>query len=389
MIDLADIFFTDFAQLGLGSLDRSRTQLAQGQGLPEQPRARGRGDLQRRRPVRSMLRRRRRRGRPPRDHAGHPLQPVQGSPTPATSPATADDRVGHFLNATKDFGIDRPRHQLRPDDQPLAAREGRPQGQALAPQEADRLVHRGHRPARVPARTSRRASASGTRRSRRSASATPSPSAGRRPGRDDFDPEDINYCTFRWITTDARLRHVVPAGQPADRRDDRRRRDLRRELDPVLEAGVRLPDRHAAAGRGGEAAGAAPAGRRRGDQPDPGGQDGLRPARRPPCSGAGGRSTRARPAWSPEVVPADWNALQWQLAPAAVAGPARGFCQYQHGMRPDDFGLAAIALADTPKPDADKDEDEDRQGQGEGQGEGRQEARSSPRSSSARRSRKS
>src|SRR5262249_29862816 len=21
-------------------------------------------------------------------------------------------------------------------------------------------------------------------------------------GRDDFDPEDINYCTFRWITTD-------------------------------------------------------------------------------------------------------------------------------------------------------------------------------------------
>ena len=20
-------------------------------------------------------------------------------------------------------------------------------------------------------------------------------------GRDDFDPEDINYCTFRWITT--------------------------------------------------------------------------------------------------------------------------------------------------------------------------------------------
>src|SRR6266446_8458982 len=21
------------------------------------------------------------------------------------------------------------------------------------------------------------------------------------PGRDEFDPEDINYCTFRWITT--------------------------------------------------------------------------------------------------------------------------------------------------------------------------------------------
>ena len=31
------------------------------------------------------------------------------------------------------------------------------------------------------------------------------PQRHRRPlagdGRDDFDPEDINYCTFRWITT--------------------------------------------------------------------------------------------------------------------------------------------------------------------------------------------
>ena len=29
-----------------------------------------------------------------------------------------------------------------------------------------------------------------------------SPCAGKNPGRDDFDPEDTNYCTFRWITPD-------------------------------------------------------------------------------------------------------------------------------------------------------------------------------------------
>ena len=93
-------------------------------------------------------------------------------------------------------------------------------------------------------------------------------------GRDDFDPEDINYCTFRWITTDADLRHVVPAGQPDDRRDDRRRRDLRRELDPVLEAGVRLPDRQHDRPPAGEAQADA-AGHRRGHQPDHGGEEGF------------------------------------------------------------------------------------------------------------------
>ena len=30
----------------------------------------------------------------------------------------------------------------------------------------------------------------------------PSPSAGKKSGRDVFDPEDTNYCTFRWITSD-------------------------------------------------------------------------------------------------------------------------------------------------------------------------------------------
>ena len=37
-------------------------------------------------------------------------------------------------------------------------------------------------------------------------------------GRDDFDPEDTNYCTFRWVTTDmrrARCRACGPTRSPA------------------------------------------------------------------------------------------------------------------------------------------------------------------------------
>ena len=65
----------------------------------------------------------------------------------------------------------------------------------------------------------------------------------------------------------------------------------------------------------------------------------------------------------PEVVPADQNYLQWQLAKNLARG-TRGFCQFQTGFQ-HDFGLAAIALADAPKPeppktDKDKEKDKDK-----------------------------
>ena len=63
----------------------------------------------------------------------------------------------------------------------------------------------------------------------------------------------------------------------------------------------------------------------------------------------------------PEAVPADQNFLEWQLARNLARG-SRGFCQFQTGFQ-HDFGLAAIALADTPKPEApktDKDKKDDK-----------------------------
>ena len=86
------------------------------------------------------------------------------------------------------------------------------------------------------------------------------------------------------------------------------------------------------------------AGRRRGHQPDPGLEDGLRPAdrRQPPRDG---RPPAATPTgWSPRSIPADQNLLAWQLARNAARG-GRGSCQFQSGMQRD-LALAAIALAD-------------------------------------------
>ena len=71
VIDLADIFFTDFAQLSFGFLDRNRTSWHKVKGFPEQPRARSRGHLRRRSVLR--IRGRRRRGRQSGPDHCHPL----------------------------------------------------------------------------------------------------------------------------------------------------------------------------------------------------------------------------------------------------------------------------------------------------------------------------
>ena len=58
-----------------------------------------------------------------------------------------------------------------------------------------------------------------------------------------WDPGDVNYNTFQWITAGVGLRDGPVARESDDRRDSRRRHHLRRRLPPVLEAGAR--DLHA------------------------------------------------------------------------------------------------------------------------------------------------
>ncbi len=56
LIDFSDIFMTDFAQLGLGMVDRTRSSWSKVKGFHEQHGAGGRDHLQRRRPRYGMWR---------------------------------------------------------------------------------------------------------------------------------------------------------------------------------------------------------------------------------------------------------------------------------------------------------------------------------------------
>ena len=56
------------------------------------------------------------------------------------------------------------------------------------------------------------------------------------PDNADWDPEDINYNTFRWITAGAGFAMGPSPRQPDDRPDSRRRHDFRRRFPAVLES---------------------------------------------------------------------------------------------------------------------------------------------------------
>ena len=177
-------------------------------------------------------------------------------------------------------------------------------------------------------------------RSRRSASRTRSPSAGRRPERDEFDPEDTRYCTFRWVTSDmgyARscLRANPMTGEMIDG-------------DVVFDAGFirhwkqqyALLIASKTGADGGESS--APlalgevispilASRMGYGQPATGDLLGIEALQPNP-----GRIVA-------EVIPSDQNLLAWELARNA-ARSSRGFCELQLGMQRD-LALAAMVMA--------------------------------------------
>ena len=202
LINLNDIFMTDFAQLGIGYVRRQPQHLAQGQGVPART-----SSCRCRPPTPAAGRRRRRqRHRRPRQHRRHPLRPVPSCPTAATSraspttasatssassrtsPATA--RTPPFVRYVNRWRLERA-ERLDPEEARQARRRRRRRSSSgsrrSVPDEYRGCGPRGH--PRVE---------QGVREDR-----LPRRHRGRASRRDeDFDPEDINYNTFRWITTD-------------------------------------------------------------------------------------------------------------------------------------------------------------------------------------------
>ncbi len=196
LIDLANIFFTDFAQLGIGSLDRSRTSWHKVKGFKNNI------ELQVEATYSSSRSGFFSRDDGVVDRRGITLilhYSLSKRPKSGYKPRFADQRIGHFISATKDFGSKKPDttfvrriNRWRLEKANPKAKLSPPKQQLIwwvedtVPHEFRPYVEEGILEWNKAFRKIGFRNAIGVR--------------WQNDG-DDFDPEDINYCTFRWITT--------------------------------------------------------------------------------------------------------------------------------------------------------------------------------------------
>jgi hypothetical protein len=348
VVDLSDIFLTDFAQLGLGFLDRSRTRWSRVKGFPNNLELEveatfgGAGGGQRR----SY------RGNDgvadPRGITVVIHYSLMKAPDAAYRTRAADDRVGHFLSATKDFGVSDPDgnfvryiNRWRLEKADPKAKLSPPKRQIVwyvedtVPIEYRPFVEDGIREWNKAFEKIGFREAIAVR--------------WQQEGRDEFDPEDTNYCTFRWVTSDAGfamscLRANPLTGEMIDGDvvfDASFIRHWKQEY--ALLVGTPAPsgatDPEAAVPVAvGEIISPILAAKRGYGQPAPPQPAGLQTLTATP----GGLV--------PEVIPSSWGALQWQLGKRLTRTPLN-LCQFHTGLHYE-FSLAAMALADPAKPGA-------------------------------------
>jgi Met-zincin/Domain of unknown function (DUF5117) len=336
IVDFSDIFLTDFAQLGLGPVDRARSSWSQVKGFANNM------ELE----VETTFTGGARLLHGHNDGVADPrgitmvihyslIRPHQFG----YRPRMADDRVGHFLSAAKDFGVVDPEtnfvrmiNRWRLDKANPGAKLSPPQKQIIwyvedtVPIEYRPYVEEGIR----------EWNKAFERIGFRDAIAVRWAEAGR----DQFDPEDTNYCTFRWVTSDmghARscMRADPMTGEMIDGDiifDASIVRFWRQEY--ALLIGRTTADgssAHAEPLALGEIISPILAAKMGYGQPAAGqllGMNALQP-----------NAERMQS----EVIPADQNMLAWELARSALRD-SRGFCELQFGMQRD-FALAAMAMA--------------------------------------------
>ncbi len=355
LIDFSDIFMTDFAQLGLGMLDRSRSSWSKIKGFQNnmelEVEATFSGGGGRRSHMGS--------GDGVADHRGITVvihYSLMKTPDMGYRPRKADDRVGHFLNATKDYGVTdadsnfvRLINRWRLEKANPASKLSPPKKQIVwyveetVPIEYRPYVEEGIREWNKAFEKIGFKDAIAVR--------------WEESGRDDFDPEDTNYCTFRWITSDngyamSCLRANPLTGEMIDG-------------DVVFDASfIRYWKQQYALLIGSTTASdglpqATPLAIGEVISPILASKMGYGQPNAHALLGIDALDKNASQ-MTAEVVPADQNPLGWQLAKNLARGN-RGFCQSQFGLQRD-FGLAAIAMADAydgPPPAEKKEEKKD------------------------------
>ncbi len=227
LIDLSDIFMTDFAQLGLGFYRQGPRRA---------------GARSRRSPTTSRWSL-----RPPSAAAAtdgsdddgvadsrgvtarHPLQPDEDCPTPAIAPAWPMTASATSSAPRRTSGSDESPLHVRPHINRWRLEKADPRAKLSAPKKqivwyVEDNVPFEYRP--YVEEGILEWNKAFEKIGFRDAIAV----RWQQPG-EDFDPEDTELLHLPLDHHQPHLRHVLPAGQPDDRRDDRRRRHLRRVLD--------------------------------------------------------------------------------------------------------------------------------------------------------------
>ncbi|WP_428305361.1 zinc-dependent metalloprotease [Lacipirellula sp.] len=198
LIDFGDIFLTNFANLPVGGLDRSRSSWHKVKGYPNNVELQvmvtfaGSGM-----------------GRSSMAGDSGTIDPrgvtmvlhysLVKMPDGGYRPRFADQRVGHFLSATKDFGSEDPDTQFVRRINRWRLEKANPEAELSAPKKQivwwveDTVPHE-YRPFVEEGilEWNKAFEKVGFRNAL---------SVRWQNDRDEFDPEDVNYCTFRWITT--------------------------------------------------------------------------------------------------------------------------------------------------------------------------------------------
>jgi hypothetical protein len=343
LIDFSDIFLTDFAQLGLGNVDRTRSHWAKVKGFPNNMELQVETTFSAG-PPRSLV------ARGPEDgvadRRGITLvihYSLVRAPDFGYHPRAADDRVGHFLSATKDFGVTdvdsnfvRLINRWRLEKANHQSKLSPPRKQIVwyvedtVPIEYRPYVEEGIREWNKAFEKVGFRDAIAVR--------------WEEPGRDEFDPEDTNYCTFRWITSDQSyamscLRANPLTGEMIDGDvvfDASLIRAWQQQYALLVGTSASDGQEHASPLAIGEVISPVLASKSGFGQPPAGALLGLDALDKNPS------------ALSPELIPAEQDILSWQLGKNLARG-GRGVCQCQYGIQRD-LALASIVMSGAQAP---------------------------------------
>jgi len=194
VVNFTDIFFSNFAQLPFGVPDRSRTSWNKIKAFPNnlelqvETTFNGRG------------------GSDPAvvDSRGVTLvihYSLCRLPDSSYRPRYADNRVGHFLSAVKDFGSKNPDTQFVRQINRWRLEKANPKARLSPPRK--QIVWWVEDTVPIELRPYVEAGILEWNKAFEKVGIANAIAVRWQNERDDFDPEDINYCTLKWITTDS------------------------------------------------------------------------------------------------------------------------------------------------------------------------------------------